>query len=100
MQASKTVGGQYQKVRRAEDHQYRVNTNNDEHGSYDVTLNKGQTSGVVQIPAFTPNRQKDLTSNKENSSRPSLLEYLKHYGHEHTKKYHHNWVTLSDKYDQ
>ena len=28
------------------------------------------------------------------------MEYLKHFGHEHTKKYHHNWVTLSDKYDQ
>ena len=41
MQASKTVAGQYQKVRRPEDHQNRVNTNIDEHGSYDVTLNKG-----------------------------------------------------------
>jgi hypothetical protein len=56
MQASKTVGGQHQKGRRAEDQQYRVNTNYDGHGTYDVALDKGETSGLVQLPAYTPNR--------------------------------------------
>ena len=37
MLASKTVGGQHHKVRRPDDHLYRVITNNDEHVSYDVT---------------------------------------------------------------